>query len=212
MARPRVLDFSIIADDEQLTEDDVEIVLPPAFNNGNEKKMNDKQLRARARRAAAKAENKMGEALEVMYKPLEDWDDEELARGRPKAIDGTFKGRTPDWIPRAIHEQAVDKFKEIVKGTMASHTILALKTLEAVLEDDETDDRGKPVIPASVKLEAAKFTIEHLLGKPKQEVTGEISVKLQAILASSMVPDAAALSTPVDVDSWEDEDPDDDAT
>lgn len=145
--------------------------------------LSPKQIRARARRRRSINETE----LALLYKPLEEWDAEELARGRPRAKDGTFKGKSPAFIDRALHEQIVNRFSEIVKVEMNGHTVNALKVIGWILENEEEDDKGRPVVSASTKLDATKFLIEHVIGKPKQRIEQDISVKLQGMLAHAMV-------------------------
>lgn len=167
------------------------------------------------------------EAIAVMYKPLDEWDEDELARGMPKGKDGTFKGKVPEWLPREVHEYAIDRFKDLVRGKMRVNANKAIDILEAILDNEAIDEKGKPVVPASTKLDAAKFLIEHVVGKPKQEIQADISVRLQAVLAAatqvgpglpegvvdmpSTLDDAMAeAQSIVDAESWEEEDDDPD--
>lgn len=174
-----------------------------------------KQIRARARRKQLAAE----EALAELHKPIEQWDDEELARGRPRARDGTFKGKTPTWISRKVHEEAVRRFQEVVRREMNVHTIDGLAVLSQLLTSEETDDNGKPVVPASVKAGVAQFLVEHVIGKPTARMEQDISVRLQAVLGAAIVnptedggtmPTAGFLSPGmvIDAQSWEDDDDD----
>jgi len=169
MAKRQVIDFT-----------DAEV---PKFKTGTERVMSPKQIRARARRAG----KIHAEEMAKLYKPIEEWDEEELARGRPKAKDGTFKGRTPQWITREIHEAAMARFKGIVEGKMRAETVTALSLIHSVLTNEEVDERGKPVVAAGTKLDAAKFLIEHAIGKPTQRVETDISIKLQGLLAMATV-------------------------
>jgi hypothetical protein len=132
--------------------------------------------------------------FEALYKPVDEWDLEELAKGRPRNVDGRFSGRKPGWITREVHERAMEMFTETVKGEMGGLAPEALKSLRWVLENDETDDRGKPIVPAAAKNQASSFILEHIVGKPKQHVTQDISVKLQGILGSVMVNPNEALA------------------
>jgi hypothetical protein len=145
--------------------------------------MSKKQIRARARRGAKLTETEIA----VLYKPLEEWDDEELARGRPRSKDGSFKGAKPQFIDRRLHEEIMRRFQEIVREGMNAHTVGALQVLGEILENDEVDDKGRPMVPAGVKLDAAKFLVEHVVGKPTQRQEVDISVRLQAILAKATV-------------------------
>jgi hypothetical protein len=112
---------------------------------------------------------------------------EELARGRPRAADGTFKGRAPSFMARELHEQIVRRFEDIVREEMNGHTVDALKVLGHILMDEQVDAKGKPRTPASVKANVAQWLVEHVVGKPKQRMETDISVKLQGILGHAMV-------------------------
>lgn len=178
--------------------------------NEEGKLLTPKQIRARARRRLKRgAKNRQGavtkEEFEALYKPIEEWDLDELARGRPRNSNGDFRGRTPGWITREVHEKAMEKFTLAIKTEMGTLTPTALKTLEWVLDNDQLDDKGKPVIPASAKNQAAMFLIEHLVGKPKQHVQQDISVKLQGILSSVMVNPNMALASPSQGGSYGDQ-------
>ena len=159
-----------------------------------------KQIRARARRAAKRAAKGSKKAImppedfEALYKPIDEWDLEELARGRPRDVDGQFKGRKPNWITREVHERAMELFVENTRAEMGGLTPDALTTLKWVLQNEDTDDRGKPLVPASSKNQAAMFLLEHVVGKPTQRVEQDISVKLQGILAGVMVNPNEALA------------------
>lgn len=170
-----------------------------------------KQLRQRARRKQKVADVDIA----MLYDdyPISEWDAEELARGRPRAKDGSFKGATPRWINRAVHEQIVKRFEEIVREEMNEHTVSALKIIGLLLENEEEDHKGRPVVSAGTKLDAAKFLIEHVVGKPKQRMETDISVKLQGILGHAMVNPSVTAGNRfeltqgyVEARTWEDED------
>jgi hypothetical protein len=168
MAKRTVIDFTDVKE-------------PPTFKLGKQKSMTKKQIRARARRHA-----KISEAeLDKLYKPVAEWDEEELARGRPRAADGTFRGASPNWITRQLHEEAMNRFKGIVEGRMRQETVGALQVINSILNNENEDEKGRPLVPASTKLDAAKFLIEHVVGKPTQRQEVDISVRLQALLATA---------------------------
>lgn len=154
---------------------------------GREKKMTPKQIRARARRNGGMENLSQGEKLAMLKKPIEEWDLEELAAGRPKNKNGGFSGAPPAWVTRDIHEKSIEIFKERMRSDMRSVTVKAMDVLANLLDDDEVDDKGKPLVPASTKADVAKFLIEHLLGKATQPVEMDISVKLQGILGAVLV-------------------------
>ena len=159
---------------------------PPRTAEG--KLLTPKQIRARARRKTKRSDVMSDQELEYLYKkPVEEWDLEELAHGRPKGKDGRFRGPRPKWINAAIHERAMEKYTAAVKGSMRETTVDALQLLKDLIANDDVDDKGKPIVPAGTKLEAAKFLIEHVVGKPTQRIESDISVKLQGILGSVIV-------------------------
>lgn len=142
-----------------------------------------KQIRARARRQQLAA----AEAFDMLAKPIEEWDAEELARGRQRDKSGGWRGKGSPYMDRALHERIIAQFQKVVKGEIAQHTVLALKVMQTILEDESLDGKGKPRVSAQAKLDAAKFCIEHIIGKPTQHTETDISVKLQGILGMAMV-------------------------
>ena len=153
------------------------------------RKLTPKQIRARARRKMKRNEYMTDEELAHLYpqKPVEEWDLEELAHGRPKNSKGGFGGPAPKWITREMHERAMEKYTAAVKQNMRGTTVDALQTLKNMLENEEVDDKGKPIVAASVKVDISKFLIEHSVGKPTQRIENDVSVKLQGILGAVMV-------------------------
>ena len=149
--------------------------------------LTDKQIRARRRRQIKKHRRLTDEQWELGYKPLEEWDLEELARGRPRNAVGDFRGRPPQYMTRELHERAVERFKKTVREDMNAHTVTALETIRMILTSEEIDEKGKPLVAAGTKLDAAKFLLEHVVGKAVQPTTSDISVKLQGILGAVMV-------------------------
>lgn len=159
--------------------------------NGEEMSLSPKQIRTRARRRAARKHQPKMFAAELVaygYKPLEEWDMEELAAGKPKDANGHLRpGPGPKWLTRDIQERSLEIFKDRIRGEMREHTVAAVKTLRKLMDSEEEDERGKPIVPASAKIDVAKFLVEHLIGKPTQPVQADVSVKLQGILASVLV-------------------------
>ena len=52
-------------------------------------------------------------------------------------------------------------------GTYAAD---ALRVLHKVLKDDRRDDDGKPVVPASVRVDVGKYLVDQFMGKAKISV------------------------------------------
>lgn len=151
------------------------------------KLLTPKQIRARARRRMARHEPMNEEEFEWLYKPLEEWDLEELARGRPRNAQGKFSGPAPKWVDRAVHEKAMERYTAALKTNMRATTVDAMEMIQELITNEDVDEKGKPIVPPGTKLEAAKFLIEHVVGKPTQRIENDVSVKLQGILGQVMV-------------------------
>ena len=187
---PMTLDFSTTADYRQHPTGNVHSTLPgrelPRTADG--KLLTDKQIRARARRKLSRNEIVSDQEMEYLYrKPIDEWDLDELAQGRPKNAKGHFRGPAPKWVSSVVHEEAMTKYTLAVKSSMRATTVDALDILRQIINDDNVDDKGKPFVNASTKLDAAKFLIEHVVGKPTQRIESDVSIKLQGILGQVMV-------------------------
>lgn len=195
---PKSQRHTAFAEHIELRDDRPTAVSPATYSETVPVLMTPYQIRKRARRKAAKGIALDDDELEVLIsKPLEEWDIQELAKGYPRLPNGKFPNRAPaPYVQMAMKEKIDREFKAKVRGSMNVTTVDALQTLAAVLSDDSTDHRGKPHVSASTKVDAAKFLVEHLLGKPKQTVENDISVKLQGILAGVMVSPEMTVPSP----------------
>lgn len=185
-ASPQTIDFSEVTEDEQHASGNIPEDQKPISADG--KLLTPKQIRARARRKRKRNEHMTSEELEHLYhKPVEEWDLQELAHGRPRNKAGHFSGPAPQWVDRVVFEQAMEKYLAAVKTQMKATTVDALDVIRELIQNDDIDEKGRPFVPASTKLDAAKFLIEHVIGKPTQRIENDVSVKLQGILGQVMV-------------------------
>lgn len=146
------------------------------------------QIRNRLRRRTAAFNQELELYEEHGYgKKIEDWDVEELARGRPRASDGSFRGKNPSWITPMVAREAKRRLMEHTFGEMTAHIDLAIKTVVNLMTSKAVDDWGKPIVDARTKLDCAKFIIEHVLGKPKALVEVSATDVVQQYLAASIV-------------------------
>jgi len=148
--------------------------------------LSDAQIRSRKKRAQKKLD-KIGLTPKEFYakyeKPVEEWDLEELARGVPRNKHGHWAGvQKPRSVPQEVHEHALNVFARVVKTRMNVSSIDALEALGEILKSNEVDEKGKPLVSPSTKADVAKYLLDHTVGKPKQTVETDISVKLQGIL------------------------------
>ncbi len=178
-AQARVVDFS---EADQSPEEDARPV------NAQGRLMTGRQVRSRMRRKIQKGQKVDDETFEAWAgKPIDDWDIEELARGRPRDARGGFRGKPPKYMPRAVHERIAERFKMLVRDQLNQNAVQALGVVSNLITSDDVDDKGKPLVPASVKLDASKWLVEHVIGKPVQPTQTDVSVKLQGILGAVMV-------------------------
>lgn len=190
LATPRVLDYHKVKDRFQHATGNWQDPNPsPISPDGFA--LNKQQIYRRRKRAIKKFVKATtlseAEAAVLYNKPLREWDNEELARGRPRNKDGTFSGPPPQMVSAEVHEEAMERFTSIVRTGMRVATVDALKVLNNLLVDEELDNRGKPVVPAGTKADIAKFLVEHIIGKPTQRVESDVSIKLQGLMAAVMV-------------------------
>lgn len=102
---------------------------------------------------------------------VEDLDDEEIARGRLRAKDGTFKGNVPAVLPRefmlAMQREGQKRFQEFVREAVpeAQKAVLELIKSKHLQPGDAT------------RLKAAEMILERFAGKivDRVEVKAEIS-------------------------------------
>jgi hypothetical protein len=125
--------------------------------------------------------------FETLYKPIEDWSLEELAMGKPRNAAGNFCGKKPNWITREVHERAMELFQQQTKSELGALVPSAIAALRYVLYSEEKDEKGRFIVPPAARLQATHLVIEHAIGKPRQHVTQDISVKLQGLLGMAMV-------------------------
>jgi hypothetical protein len=117
------------------------------------------------------------EMLANARKPLAEWDLEELARGRPRGPKG-FIGRPPVWLSPAIRTEAGRRLKVEAYSLLSGHVEDAIKVL-CDLMLNSVDDR--------IRADAAKFIIEHVIGKAKQQLDVEVGEGVKGMLARALV-------------------------
>lgn len=169
---------------------------------------NPRQIRNRLRRNGGKAERDL-ELLQQHggLKPLDEWDMEELARGKPRNRDGKFRGPAPIWLTPAIILEAKRRFIRQSYGELAAHATKAIKVVYDIMMNEDVDDR--------IRLDAAKFIIEHVIGKAPATVEIDVKESSREFLADIlMTEDEQGNLVPADPHviegTWTEEDDDDD--
>lgn len=138
---------------------------------GRKGTVEQRSAQKRLRRTVARLEDEILADIEVVYKkPIEEWDWEELSRGYPKDEDGAFPKRKPAWITPAITAEVQRRMRNLSEHELMTYAQQAIKTLAGLMTNEEYDDFGKPVVPASVKMQSATYILNHVIGTPKARV------------------------------------------
>ena len=96
---------------------------------------------------------------------VEDLDEEELARGYPRAADGSFRC-PPNVVPRTLHDRMVRELFARAGRQLKSNLVDAVKNMTEIANDKELDPK--------VRLAASQWIIERVMGKtPDVNVTVE---------------------------------------
>lgn len=157
------------------------------------------QIRRRLRRAVKRAK-RLGDDTDLRYdleqyrqatgfKPVEEWDLEELAHGKPRNSKGGFQGRQPTWITPDVAREAKKRLYEHAFGRLGANVDLAVQTLVNLIKSEETDEKGKKIVDARTKLDAVKFIIEHVIGKPTSTLQVDATDEARTMFAAAIVLD-----------------------
>ncbi|OLF04705.1 hypothetical protein BLA60_39480 [Actinophytocola xinjiangensis] len=170
---------------------------------------NAKAARSRLRRASRAVDRD----LNIVYdKPVSEWDFDELQRGRPRGPDGKFRtGPRPKWITDAVMAEARKRLKTLARDRLGMYAGAAIDFLKDLMEDDRVDENGRPITPNSVKLQAATYLLDQIVGKSITHVELEGSVNLRHLMATVMVNPDGEESHPVVGPTTEEEEMTDDA-
>lgn len=177
---------------------------PGAPSNSQTPERARARLRARDRRSEADIA-----ILANHRKPLEEWDTEELARGRTRDKNGKFVGAPPKWITPAVVAEAKRRLHLKAFGDLSACVDDAIKAVHKIVTSTDKDDEGKPIVSARDRLAASQFIIEMVLGKAKQRVDIEAGENIKIALAGALIlPDGRPF---IEGQSWDaDEDEDED--
>jgi hypothetical protein len=156
------------------------------------------QIRNRLRRTAKLKDDVFQRDFEMLtnnpessYKPMDEWDLEELARGRVRNKAGGFSGAAPAWITQEVTKEAKRRLLDYTHGQLAGHIDQAIRTMANLMTSVEVDENGKPIVDPKTKFAAAAFIIEHTIGKPKAiiEVNEGENIVARAIASAIILDD-----------------------
>lgn len=123
------------------------------------------------------------------FKPVAEWDLEELAHGKPRNRKGDFRGKPPMWVTDAIIKEARRRLVDHTNAMIGSQVQFAVQTMIKLIKNEEIDDKGRPVVDAGTKMKACMFIIEHVKGKAKEIVEIDATDMTKKMIAAAIVLD-----------------------
>lgn len=166
--------------------------------------------RARLKRANAKMESATEDVGIFYNKPVDEWDYEELQRGRPRSANGKFTGMKPKWVSGTVLAEAQKRLKSLTKQELHMHANSAIAVIGQLMTDDRRDDNGKPITTSATKLQAATYVLDQIIGRPTAHVEVEASIQLNQMLATVIVnPDGQDAFPAIVPGEWEEANVDD---
>ncbi len=129
---------------------------------------------------------------------VSDWTEEELQMGRRQSKNGTFSGRPPVVVPKAVHD-------ELVKRTLNNAQEHMRQNLEGVVEVLVTIATGSGIEPKD-RLKAISMIMDRVMGKVPDTVNLKPDAPWVQAITDGIVPRAGS---PILVTSRETEEEDD---
>lgn len=134
------------------------------------------------------------------------WTDEELIRGQRKSRRGTWEGRPPKVVPKAIHDELVRRKMSQAYDLLRDNVVKASEVLIELASNKKVD--------AAVRLKAVGMIHDRVLGKApaRVQLTAEAEPWLLALQAGVVSIGAAAADQDVmdaeviEVGGWDEED------
>lgn len=145
--------------------------------------------------------------VELYYKkPIEEWDFEELQRGKPRNRNGDFSGGRPKWLTPVLMAEAQSRLRTMTANELGQYAGAAIKVMVELMETSR--------VPM-VRFNAAKYVLDQIIGLPTQRVEAKAQTAFESLLADVMVnPDGSSDGMVIDLaeGDWEEDDADDDGT
>jgi hypothetical protein len=117
---------------------------------------------------------------------LDDWDDEELLRGRRRNKNGRFVGRPPTVIPAALHKELTRRRYSKAHDLLADSLVDAALMLRSIINDELAD--------AADRIKAAEVMFNRVVGRPREQVSLAIQTEGPApwerLVSAAIVPNA----------------------
>jgi hypothetical protein len=128
---------------------------------------------------------------------LSGWDDEELREGRRRSKNGTFIGKKPIVVPKALHDELVRRVMGRAQEQMRDSLMNAVNLLDQVVTDKDADNKDR--------LAAAKMIIDRVMGKDPVMVNVAVKAKWETAMEDvvARLSDAIETTAAEDDDDWD---------
>jgi hypothetical protein len=87
----------------------------------------------------------------------------------------------------ALQAERQRRLRQLMADELGTFAADALRTIHAVMTDDRVDDFGKPVVPASVRVDAGKYLVDQFIGKARTTVDVNQTSQIEDLLGSILV-------------------------
>lgn len=100
---------------------------------------------------------------------LSTWTNEELERGQKMSVNGDFRGRPPQIIPKAIHDELVRRTLAKAQEVMRSNTVAAVEILVDIAKGADVEPKDK--------LKAIQMIMDRVMGKTPEKIDVTVGEK-----------------------------------
>jgi hypothetical protein len=141
---------------------------------------------------------KVKEDLAMFYqKPVEEWDFDELQRGRPRLPSGKFSKVRQDWVTPIMRLEAQRRLEQCTHEELGRYAGSAIEVMVDLMQNARVE---------IVRYNAAKYVLDQVMGMPTARVHVEANVQFQDMLADVIVNhDGTSSDDVIDLDEseWE---------
>lgn len=138
---------------------------------GRVKRPDDKRLAKNlpaSRRAAPKPKSRLQQLIDGEI-TVDDLDDEEIKRRRPRNLQGNFNGPGPKMLPRILLNSMDVEFRRRIQSKLDEHADEAVAALRDVANNKQAQ--------AQARVNAAAIMLDRAIGKVPDQLVQEVRVR-----------------------------------
>lgn len=147
------------------------------------------RVRSRIRNRAGRINEKILDEMLLLpgYKPLDEFTYEELLKGKPKHPEFGYRYPRPKWLQSHILVELEKRLQTETRRKLSGNAGIAIAAIQKLITSEETDLDGRPIVPASVKLQAAQYVLDQTIGKPRSRVELSAEKEVKEWLADALI-------------------------